>query len=77
MYPKFIYRWLKQSGVCLGSERKQRALCKELIGDNLEVELAPFSFKLPNGEEGLRGAAYGYTPNLTSKIVQLLEQNEK
>ena len=74
MYPKFIYRWLKQSGVCLGSERKQHALCKELIGNNLEVELAPFSFKLPNGEEGLRGAAYGYTPSLTSKIV---EQNEK
>eukprot|EP00731_Ephydatia_muelleri_P016628 Em0009g1052a len=71
-----ILWWLKQSGVCLGSERKQRALCKELIGDNLEVELALFSFKLPNGEEGLRGAAYGYTPNLTSKIVQLLEQNE-
>eukprot|EP00731_Ephydatia_muelleri_P029391 Em0020g1035a len=74
---RILRRWLKQSGVCLGSERKQRALCKELIGDNLEVELAPFSFKLPNGEEGLRGAAYGYTPNLTSKIVQLLEQNEK
>ncbi|KAL5482018.1 hypothetical protein EMCRGX_G022297 [Ephydatia muelleri] len=73
---RILRRWLKQSGVCLGSERKQRALCKELIGDNLEVELALFSFKLPNGEEGLRGAAYGYTPNLTSKIVQLLEQNE-
>ena len=42
---------LKQSGVYLGSERKQHALCKELIGDNLEVELAPFSFKLPNGGE--------------------------
>ena len=56
-----------------------RALCKELIGDNLEahVELAPFSFKLPNGGEGLRGAAYGYTLSLTSNIVQLLEQNEK
>ena len=61
----------------LGSEKKQRALCKEQIGDNLEVELAPFSFKLPNGTEGLRGAAYGYTPSLNSKIVQLLEQNEK
>ena len=56
MYPKFIYRWLNQSGVCLGSERKQSAVCKELIGDNLEVELAPFSLKLPNDGEGLHGA---------------------
>lgn len=34
------FRWLKQSGISLGSERKQRTLCKELIGHNLEVELA-------------------------------------
>ncbi|KAL5477393.1 hypothetical protein EMCRGX_G024188 [Ephydatia muelleri] len=55
-----------------------RALTKEekqlLLHD---AELAPFSFKLPNGGEGLHGAAYGYTLSLTSKIVQLIEQNEK
>ena len=34
--PKYMYRWLKQSGVHLSSEGKQHALCKELIGDNLE-----------------------------------------
>ena len=72
-----MYRWLKLSGVHLSSEGKQRALCKEMLGDNLEVELAPFSFKLPNGGEGIRGAAHGYTPSLTSKITQLLEQNDK
>eukprot|EP00731_Ephydatia_muelleri_P033241 Em0026g61a len=69
-----IHELAMKSMLGIPCERKQHALCKELIGDNLEVELAPFSFKLPNGEEGLRGAAYGYTPNLTSKIV---EQNEK
>ena len=41
--PKYIYRLLKQSGVYLGSEWKQCALCKELMGDNFEVELAPFA----------------------------------
>ena len=32
------------AGVYLGSERKQRALSNKLVGDHLEVELAPFSF---------------------------------
>ena len=35
----------------LGSERKQRALSNKLVGDNLEVELGPFSFQLSNGGE--------------------------
>ena len=72
-----LYRWLKQAGVYIGSEGKQRALAHEFIGDNLMVELAPFSFKLPDGGEELRGAAYGYTPSLIQKIEQLLEQNER
>ena len=72
-----LYRWLKQAGVYIGSEGKQRALAHEFIGDNLMVELAPFSFKLPDGGEELRGAAYGYTPDLIQKIKQLLEQNER
>ena len=63
-------------GVYLGSERKQHALSNKLVGDNLEVELAPFSFQLSNGGEELCGAACAYTPSLTRKVVQLLEQNE-
>ena len=46
----------------IGSEKKEHALACEFIGDNLMVELAPFSFKLPDGGEELRGAAYGYMP---------------
>ena len=70
MYLNFNVRWLKQS------ERKHCTLCRELIGDNLEVELAPFSFKLADGGEEIRGAAHAYTASLTAKIFQLLEQNE-
>ena len=35
---------VEASWIYVGSERKQRALNKKLVGDNLEVELAPFSF---------------------------------
>ena len=51
IYLNFNFRWLKHSGISFGSERKHHALCRELIGDNLEVELAPFSFKLADGGE--------------------------
>ena len=61
----------------IGSERKQRALAKELIGDNLEVELTPFSFKTSNGGEELRGAPHAFTPCWQHKLVQLLEENER
>ena len=54
------FRWLKHSGVYLGSEKKQRALSRELIGDNLEVELVPFTFTLAGGREEIRGAAHAY-----------------
>ena len=52
IYLNFNFRWLKHSSISLGSERKHCALCRELIGDNLEVELAPLSFKLVKKSEG-------------------------
>ena len=38
MKNKYIYRWLKQYGVYIGSERKEREVATELIGDNLVLE---------------------------------------
>ena len=72
-----INRWLSSSGISLSSERKQRKLAKEQVGDNLEAETAPFSFSLASGGEELRVAAHVFIPNLVQKVVQLLEQNEK
>ena len=45
MKNRYTYRWLKKAGVYIGSERKEHALAREFIGDNLMVELPPFSFK--------------------------------
>ena len=51
---------VEQAGVYLGSERKHRALSNKLVGDNLEVGLVLFSFKLSKGGEELHGAAFAY-----------------
>ena len=61
----------------LASEKKQRKLAQEQLGDNLVTKTAPFSFKLPGGGEELRGAVHVYIPNLVEKITKLLEQNEQ
>ena len=70
-------RWLSSSEISLSSERKQRKLAEELVGENLDAETAPFSFTLASGGEELRVAAHIFIPNLVEKVVQMLEQNEK
>ena len=47
-----------------------------MIGDNLEVEVVPFSFYFTDGGEEIRGAAHAFSCSLTDKIVKLIERNE-
>ena len=77
-----FYRSLTLSGVeegrsYLGAEKKQRVLSNRLVGDNLEVELTPLSFAASGGGEEIRGAPHAFTPSLTQKVHQLLEENEQ
>lgn len=59
------------------SEKQQRKLSHEVLGDNLESEAAPFAFQLKHGGEDLRPAPLVYVPDLVTKIFQHLEQNER
>ena len=60
----YTYRWLKGSGVLHASEGKQRQLANDLIGDNVDVEVAPFSFVTASKSEEIRGAPHVFNPNL-------------
>ena len=55
--------------------KAQRLLSKQLLGTELVAEPAPMSFHLPSGGKELRGAPLVCVPDLTGKVVQLLEQN--
>ena len=55
----------------LAGESKQSVLAKELVGDNLVAEAAPFSFTLKSGGEEIRGAPLAYCPDLVGKVLQL------
>jgi hypothetical protein len=71
------HRWLKEWGVSLSSEKRQRVVAKRIIGDNLEAEAVPFSFPLKKGGEEIRAAALCFVPELLDKVVDLLEDNDR
>ena len=69
-------RWFKGSGINLGSEKIMHDVANSLVGENLDAELCPLSFPLTDGEE-IRGAPHAFIPDLSQKIVQLLEESHR
>ncbi|KAL5493971.1 hypothetical protein EMCRGX_G015225 [Ephydatia muelleri] len=74
---RMIRRWLKGSGICLASERKQRQLAATLVGDNLDAEIAPFTFLTASKNEEVRGAPHAFIPRLQDSVFDLLEDNAR
>ena len=58
--------------VSLASERKQRTLAGEAVGDNITAEMGPFTFPTDGGGEEIQGAPFVYVPNLITKIADTL-----
>ena len=53
-----MLRWLAHSGVQLESEMRQRLIANDILGENLEAEVAPFCFSRPSCDNEIRAAAY-------------------
>ena len=70
-------RWLKEFQISLASERKQRHLAQEIIGDNLHAENAPFSFSKDGGGEEIREVPFVFVPNLVRKVADVVAHNER
>ena len=52
-----------------------REEAQELLGENLNAELTPFSFLHKDGGEVIKTAPYAYIPRLWDKVKDLLDQN--
>ena len=59
----------------LASERQQRSLVKDAVGDNLTAEMAPFSSTAEGGGEEIREAPFVYVPNLIARVVDTLNHH--
>lgn len=64
----------------IASETLMRKRAAEVIGDNCAVvEKVALTFPLKDGDGGeeVRLRPFGFIPDIWSKVVQLLEQNER
>ena len=66
---------MNEWGLTLASEKRMRKVASELVGDNLEAELAPMSFSHRDGGEVIKEAPIAYIPRLWEKIEDLLNQS--
>ena len=61
----------------MGSEAKQRALAKDLLGDNLIATVGPFTCKSDGGGEEIKEVPFGYFPNLIRKVADVIDKHKK
>ena len=59
----------------LVGEKRQRTLANTLLGENIEAEAAPMTFSLKGGGEEVKDVPFASVPDLTKKVLQILEQN--
>lgn len=71
-----IYRWMKEWGIQVASEKKMRVTATDLTESSLAAEMALFSFPLNSGGEELKPAPLVYDTDLKQKIFELLEKND-
>lgn len=62
---------MKSWGVALSAEQKMRSVSSEIIGEDIEAETIPLSFKRDGGEE-IMPAPIAYAPDLWMKIERFL-----
>ncbi len=55
------------------SERKQRSLAKEIVGEDLKAEHAPFSCD----KDEFREVPFVYRPNLIAVTANTVDQHER
>ena len=70
-------RWLKSFKVSFASEGKQRAMAKNLIGDNLRAEMGAFTSRREGGGEEIRETPFVCVPNLIAKVSDILSLNDR
>ena len=67
---------MKALGVQIASEKQMRKVSKEVIGENIAGEAAPFYFASKSGID-IKPAPHVFVPDLIGKIFEMLEQNER
>ncbi len=76
-YQIYIRRWFKSFNVSIASERQQRKIAKEIVGENLIAERGAFSFCEQNKDEVVREVPFVYCPNLIAAIAEIVDKHDR
>ncbi len=61
----------------MGSEGRQRALARDLLGDNLVATEGAFAAKRDGGGEDIIKVPFAYIPNLIRKVSDVIEHHRR
>ncbi len=61
----------------IASERQQRKVAKEIVGDNFVAERAPFTFSPDKTKEEIQDVPFCYRPNLIAAIADTIERHDR
>lgn len=67
---------MKALGVEVANEKQMRKASREVIGDNIAGESAPFYSGTKSGMD-IQPGPHVFVPDLMAKIICLLEENER
>ena len=68
---------MKTFHVTFGSERQQRGLAKEIVGENLVAEMGAFTVSAKGGGEEIQEVPFVYVPNLIKKATDIIEAHRR
>ena len=72
-----MFRCLKPLGLSLPCLKRQRETANELLGNNLISESPNFFFPTKIGGVEARAAPYVYVQDLTQKVFDLIDDNDR
>ena len=53
----------------MASERRQRALAREVTGENLSAEMVPFTFPGERGQAEIKESPFVFVSNLIARVA--------
>lgn len=72
-----LIRWLQKFKIHLSSEKRQRSLASNIVGEAIQGENGAFICSKEGGGNEIKEVPFVYVPNLVQKVADLLAHNQR
>ena len=62
--------------ISIASEKQQRIMLRDRVGENLVAERGAFTFSWDKGGKEIRDVPFVYSPNFVAKVADIIQQHE-